>query len=54
MGGGADEGGGRMMLTFCFCVHIVPPAQTTDNKTCIITYVGQFHSGDAFGSFCVS
>ena len=31
-------GGGGMMLTFCFCVHILPPAQTTDIKTFIYIY----------------
>ena len=38
------------MLTFRVSVHILPPAQTTDNKTFDMTCL---HSGDAIGSFCL-
>ena len=46
-------GGGRkrVWLTFVFCVHISPPAQTIDHKTFNMTLCDRVHYGGAIGSF---
>ena len=44
-------GGGTDDVNVLFCVHILPPAQTTDSETCDMTLCDSVHSGDAIGSF---